>query len=320
MDAKQLEQRRHTLGASEAAAVLGLSPFASPADVYWSKVLPVEKDAPTAAMQSGIRLEPVILEWCAERLGTALQRVEPKVAADGILSASPDSVVSGRNEGVEAKRTTMPDGWGTEGTDEIPDHYLLQTHHQMYVWGFERVWVPVLIIGAYRDEWRLYCVNRDKDVQQAIAEKEIAWWNAHVVPHNPPANEPPAIELLKGLRREPKSTVILGHNGVEAWEAYREACEAAKIADAEKEAAQARILAMLGTTEPAEAATLPDGRTITYLSQRSAPKVDHVTFKAEHPDLHQKYVTQGTHRVLRIKKASGIQGIAPQLIQGAIES
>ena len=72
---QQLAERKNYIGASESAAVLGLSPFQSAADLYFEKVGDVEPRPATEAMESGTRLEPVIIDWCAARLGVAETRV-----------------------------------------------------------------------------------------------------------------------------------------------------------------------------------------------------------------------------------------------------
>lgn len=82
--AEQRERRRRYLGASDTPAILGLSPWATPADVYWSKVGPLKYDAPTEAMQTGNRLEASIVSFAAERLGVAVERDVSLVHADGV--------------------------------------------------------------------------------------------------------------------------------------------------------------------------------------------------------------------------------------------
>lgn len=308
LTAEQLTLRRQGIGASEAAAVLGLSPWRSPADVYWSKVADPEPDKPTEAMARGIALEPYILDRVEQDLGIKLNRDAGTITdpISGVLMATPDALVIGAEEAIEVKTASDASEWGEHGTDAIPECYLIQTHHQMAVlnragYAIKRVLVPVLIFG-FRAEYRLYRVERNESLEAAITAEELAWWNRHVVARTPPTNDPPPIEVLKRLRREPKSQVILGANGVEAWQALEVAKEAEKLAKETKDQAQAAVLALLGIDDPAESALLPDGRLITYLSQRSAPSVDTDQLKARWPDAYAACVTQGTHRVLRIKK------------------
>lgn len=299
---EQLEIRRRCVGASESAAVLGLSPFRTAADVYYEKVGDLEPGKPNDAQMSGIALEPVIVQWAAQELGVQVRTNCGTILHPSLpLGASPDGLVVSKREGVEAKMSSMPEEWGEPGTDQIPDHYLVQTHQQMFVLGLERVWVPVLLL-AYRPEWRMYCVNRNDDLGANIAQRVTAWWKQHVETRTPPDNAPPPMEFLKRLRRQPASTVMLGQNGVEAWDAYEKEKALCKEAEERKEMAQAKVLAMLGTDNPAECGVLPDGRQITFFQQRNPPSVDKDLLRAKWPDAFEACVTQTMRRQLRIKK------------------
>ena len=53
--------RTKTIGGSDVAAILGLSPWRSPLDVWREKTLGEADQRDTPAMQAGVRFEPVIL-------------------------------------------------------------------------------------------------------------------------------------------------------------------------------------------------------------------------------------------------------------------
>lgn len=295
--------RRNHLGSSDAPAVVGLSPWRTPADVYYSKVYESD-DQTTEAMETGNRLEPAILDFAAERLGVALRRNVSLVSGgrdEGILAANLDALVADRDEAVEAKYVgpTAAAEWGSDGTDEVPDHVNLQVQHQMYVADLDRVWVAAAIAG-YRLEWRLYVVPRSAAIIGALVDREIEFWRRHVTPRCPPESSAPSIEVLKLLRRTPGSCVDLGEEAAALWLQREFAAEQRKNANADYEDATAKLLAMLGESE---AGRLPDGRMLTYLSQRSAPRCDVKRLRAEHPELYGELVTESTCRVLRLKKA-----------------
>lgn len=167
------EYRRHTISASEVAAVLGISPYTSPFDLWWAKRLgDVNPDTP--AMRRGRRLEPLILEDFTDnhpefrltRAGLmvngdrawqactpdalAYEGDHPASCMDGIeaagwsCSCEPVAVV-------EVKTAGSRDGWGTEGTDEIPAHYRAQVLWQMDTLGLTVAYVPVWIGFDYRE-------------------------------------------------------------------------------------------------------------------------------------------------------------------------
>lgn len=299
---EQLAIRKNAIGASEVAAVLGLSPWESAADVYYRKVGDVEPEKATDAMELGNTMEPAIVAWAAQQLNVKIETNCPTIMHPTMpLCVTPDGRIVGRREGVQAKLSSFPDQWGEPGSDEIPQEYIAQVQDEMFVLGFERIWVPVLLIG-YRAEMRMYCVNRNDELAGEIAHRATDWWKKHVVARVAPDNAPPAIEFLKRLRRQPASQVMLGQQAVEAVDKWETAKVALKIAEEAKDAAQAAVLALLGIDSPAEAGVLPDGREITYLQQRNPPSVNRDMLLAKYPQAHAECVTQTMRRQLRIKK------------------
>lgn len=305
----QLALRKKVVGASEAAAVLGLSPWESPADVYWRKVGDPEPEKASEAMERGIALEPMLVEWARQQLRLPTSQVLmncPTTLDDRRpIGVTPDGIIirAGKwHEGVEAKTSSEPALWGEPGSDEIPEQYIVQTQTQMEVMGFERVWVPVLILG-FRPETRLYCVNRNAELGDEIANRVTAWWNNHVVARVPPEPGPPPLDFLKRLRREPKTVVMLGQQAVELVDEWEKAKAAKKVAEDAESTAKASVMALLGVDSPAEAGVLPDGRTITFMQQPSPPGVNRDILRSKYPDAFSECVSQGFHRVLRIKKS-----------------
>jgi putative phage-type endonuclease len=194
-----LAARRQVIAGSDAAAVLGLSKFASPMDVYLDKrgLLPERSD--NQAMQSGRRLERPIIEWYAEtmpanvvfeppyylrrssifeHIGATLdaQRfdVEPHHAAGAV--ARP---VDAKN--IRFKRES--DGWGEPGTDQMPLYYAVQLVLQMHVTGADFADLAVLFSGQDLQYFRLY---RDAETEANIVGKCENFYLDHVIRDIPP--------------------------------------------------------------------------------------------------------------------------------------
>lgn len=282
----QRKQRQKHLGSSDSPQVLGVSPWGTASDVYYQKTMPLPDDEPTEAMQTGTRLEPVILDWAQEQLGVKFHRNQYRVAPDGILSANMDALVVDKNQGIEAKYVgpNSLEEWGEPGTDQVPVYVAAQVQHQMYVVELEVVWVPVLM-ARFRPMWEMYEVRRDEQIIDALVEADTRFWNEHIVPRLPPdPSELPPLELLKRLNREPEEVVDLPDYAIDLVEAYEDAKARGKAAKATVGEAMRAVLAAL---DNAEAGRLPDGRLITY---REQTRREHIT-KAS------------TFRVLRIQKA-----------------
>ena len=105
-------RKRHaTIGASEVAAILGRSPFATAKDVYLSKRFDLygvtteeyyasAEKTETEAQRIGNALENVLLAMCAEDLGVKIVRNHRR--RRGIFTASLDAQIKGKKEHIEA--------------------------------------------------------------------------------------------------------------------------------------------------------------------------------------------------------------------------
>lgn len=282
------EQRRHKLGTSEVAAILGLSPFASPKQIWLEKTgrLPPFEGSP--ATRAGQRLERAVLDQAEEDLGP-LQR-DVAVAAKSIdcpLVATLDGWATRYDEVVEAKTSGIVGPvygeWGEEGSDVVPQGYLVQVAMQMLCTEAQVAHLYALLGG--RGIIR-YKIVRDDEVVDAIADQCSAWWQRHIEQGiEPEQDQPLPLEIVKRLRREPNKTVVLAEDALSAVARWEQAKEVANSAKKTADAAQSELLAYLGD---AEAGTLPDGRVLRYGEQ------------------HRKAyeVAASTYRVLRVTKGS----------------
>lgn len=147
--------RAGKLGGSEIAAVLGLSPFESRFSLYHRKAGAVGPVEETPEMRWGKILEPVIKarfeerhpDWCAVNTGTwaHTERTWQVGNPDSLLYRdfgrgrdNPDSLL-------ETKLSMFGDGWGEDGTDQVPPHVRCQAIWYGDVLGIDVVQVCVLI-------------------------------------------------------------------------------------------------------------------------------------------------------------------------------
>lgn len=181
---EQIEKRRSGIGASEAASVLGLNPYRTPLEVWMQKKGLVE-NIETPAMRLGTRLEPVIAEMYQEVSGRELVLSPTLFYKNPVIFGTPDRIVKGMSKGVEIKtaNTRMSDQWGEDGTDEVPQYYLIQCILCMAVTGFPEWDVAVLLGGQ---DFRIYSILRDIDLENSIIEKLLEWWETYIVGNREP--------------------------------------------------------------------------------------------------------------------------------------
>lgn len=273
-ESEWLEQRRQGLGASEAAAVLGASPWASALSV-WSRKLGLDDESPDSeAMEWGQELEPVIAAKFARVTGYPLN--DPgrytimvdethewlRCTLDRVI-ATPDSpdgpgVLEIKTAGAQFLRTWEDDG--------IPWHYLIQVQHQLAVTGYKWGEVAVLIGGQ---RFRHARVERDDMLIAQIVAAEEAFWTDHVIAQVPPPPDgtPATRELLARLYPAPKPgrpPVVLPPEAA-YWDQAR--VEASAEIDrwmAQKTEAENRLKAAIGD---APAGLLPGGVVYAWTTQ-----------------------------------------------------
>lgn len=171
-----LEARRAGIGASDAPAVLGISPFASPLSVYTDKLgLSVDRDA-TESMRWGNILEPLIAQEFAKETGRVynmagklIRSVEyPWMLAT--LDAEQQAIGRDGTGALEIKATGFRAGDWTEG---VPPHVFAQVQHQLAVTGYKWASVAVLMFGC-RLLWA--DVERDDAFIARMIEAEAEFW------------------------------------------------------------------------------------------------------------------------------------------------
>lgn len=190
MDDETKNARRGGVGGSDVAAILGLSPWKKPIDVWLEKKgLLDEAVNPNREflLQLGTDLEPVIAKLYERQTGKKLNLPFPmqwKHKKHEILFASPDRFVEGESHGVELKsESQFSDKFGDPGTDEVPPHYLLQVAHYMNVMDYESWDIALLHAGT---SFAIYTVRRDKELEDAVTEQVLNWWARHIVGDTPP--------------------------------------------------------------------------------------------------------------------------------------
>jgi putative phage-type endonuclease len=255
-----LEERRRGIGASEAAAALGLSPYESPRGLYLRKVGLLPEVEETEAMRIGTLMEPVIAQLYQETTGNLIVRhqVFRRHPDAPHLSATIDGL-SAAGYPVEFKAIGhwTARALGEEDTDQVPEHWLVQAHQQMFVMGCERVDFGVLVAGQ---EFRTFTVPRDEGLIEAMLPRLGEFWG-RVGRREPPAEFLPVdARIMHVLYPGCEGEVALTEEDAREVDAWEDCRRASAEADEAKKAHRAKILERLGNHAVGH---LPDGRVLT---------------------------------------------------------
>lgn len=179
------QQRSSGIGASEIAAVLGVSPWMSALELWQRKVEPQPKDERNEErLLWGHLLEGAIIGELCRRADVKRADWEPclmRCQEHSWAIATPDDLLES-GEPVEVKNLSE---WTGRSWDDIPEHYELQCQHQMLVTGAKRCLFGALIGG----QELVWCwIERDEDSIARIVKAGSEFWR-RVVEMDPPLSD-----------------------------------------------------------------------------------------------------------------------------------
>lgn len=320
--------RRQGIGSSDAAVILGMSPWSSPWQIWLDKTGQVAlEDEQTEAMYFGTLLEETIVKAVADRTGWQIRRPRGTYRSykHPFMLASPDAIITmpdGTEALLEIKNTSgykleewsngeqQPDGTWTGG--EAPAHYIIQVQHQHAVLG-----TTVGYIGALLGGNRLYIirVDRDDDLIATLVEKEHWFWEVNVKGNQaPPVDASPSTtDLLAQLFAEsnPDATLELDTDLALTLAEYQKASADEAAAKERKTLAGNILRNALGE---AETATF-DGVEIATWKPQATDRFDQKAFREDNPELYDKYVNKTSGRVLRIGRSKAAQQTLARIME-----
>lgn len=259
IDDYQRQLRKRFIGSSDAAAVCGISPWASAWDVWAEKTGRAPGFAGNEMTEAGTYLERGCIDWLSNKLGMPITTDQSYVAADEIRACNMDGLILSqiRPESVEIKTVGLfggrgPDSWGdtSDGGEGIPPEVLIQTHHQFGVldseFGEGQVSLCHVVAFVAGRGFCHYRVRRNDSLVKSIIDTELSFWNDFVIANQPPSDSKPSRGILKSLVRVPGLVVPVDQETVHSWLAAKEIEKAAVERRKELEAA---VLVQLGDAE-----------------------------------------------------------------------
>jgi putative phage-type endonuclease len=271
-----LAARRKGIGASEIAAVLGISPWESPFSLYHRKVNGWEVTE-TEIMRTGTLLEPVIADWW-------IAQTDGWLMNPGLMShpdrdwqlATPDRLwcTERKLEGVlECKWVAQSwDHWGEPDTDDVPVHYRAQVQWQCDVVGAEHWYIAALGPGGFRS----YEGHRDeKDI--AVMVEAGRRFMARIEASDPPPLDDHHATLATVKRLHPDLDDTEAQIPPDIAAGYRRACAMERTAKRVKARYETRLREAMGRARRATSGG-------TFVASRSIYEVDEHTVKAHTVD------------------------------------
>ena len=291
-----LEARRKGLGGSDAGAILGLNKWSTPLDVYLDKIGQAEPIEDNDAMYWGRTLEDIVATEYTKRTGNKTRRINKILQHkdhDFILANLDRDLISSKGI-LECKTALRSDGWGEDGSDEVPDSYLAQVMHYIAVTNSEFADLAVLIGGR---DFRIYTIKRDDDLINEIVKREVAFWNDHVLAEV----APDPVSTADFNNRWPKDngeSVVADHNQEQRVNTLRQIKNKIKDLNSSAKELESEI-----KKEMADASSIIDveGNPLVTWKQRVSKRLNTKRLKEEQPEIYDQYAAESSSRTFLIK-------------------
>lgn len=293
--AEWLDIRRNGIGGSDAAAICGVNPWRGPLSVYLSKIGEAPDADANEAMEWGTELEDTIAKVFSRRTQQKVKRCNMILQHNDhdFMLANVDRFTLDEREGEwgilevknvgEYRREDWADG-------AVPEYYEIQGQHYMAVTGANYVWFAPLIGG---NKMQPVKVMRNERAITSLIKIERDFWHLVETRTPPPIDDSvEATKVLKALYpRSEKTSVVLDSKLVENLRRLRE-----QKSDLERELRGLENQIKLQMAEAEEAYIPGAEKPVITWKGGTVPIFQEKLFKAEHPELAQKYMKETSTR------------------------
>lgn len=280
--------RRRGVTASEIATVMGLAPQTqnSPFALYHRKRGELPEPEDNDEMTRGRYLEPYAVSRFIEL------RPSLSVTGDGRALyahphrpwqlATPDRLVTDPLVPLEIKTALSYDGWGDDGTDEIPVHYRCQLLWQMDVLGAPAGILACLFVHTWKIRLYELALGEAELADLTVMRAEARAFLSRIERGNPPPVDwaPATRHALKQLHPGIEDRDVTIPAGLARQ--YRAAAAAVHKAENRKRLAENRIRDRLGDGRRVYG---PTGQLVAIRLRYDTKRVDVKTLRARYPQV-----------------------------------
>lgn len=294
--------RAKGIGGSDVAAIMGISPWSTPLQVWLQKT---GREQPQDLSDNefvywGTVLEEKVADKFADEhpdmtikqvKATLIDRLQPYMHAnlDRMVIQADDTPAVLEIKTASARKT---DEW-EEG---VPAYYLTQVTAYLAITGWKRAYVACLVGGNHYVE---HIVERDEEDVLAVRTACEKFWEgfvkADIMPEITSSDQQAYAELTT-----PNSGEFITPSDKDtadaAIDAYLSACSVLKAAEHQKKEAATTLMSIIGSSK----GIITDIARVTWIRSTSS-KLDQKRLEAEHPELvkqyQQSYVRNGGIRV-----------------------
>jgi putative phage-type endonuclease len=322
-----LELRKLGIGGSDAAAVLGGSPFRTARDIYYEKVGIEVEDSDNSnwvQLEYGNLLEDLSARIFHEKTGLKIHPAKKmyRHPIHKFMLANPDYFTQDRDGPavLEIKTTNYfaKDNWFHEGEEIVPMYYEAQVRHYMAVLDLNRAYICCLYGNTINDVI-IRKIDRDMDYEQELIHHEKYFVDNYWVKNVPPPYTESGDLVLQSVKRRhggadisaPKIALDVGYSSdLELYLALQsekmEWGRGSKEVENRLNQVKARILDRMGKSC---SAACVDGDMTYEISYKPSlrPTIDKdglLRLKTQYPEIYDEFVNMTETRRFSVKSVA----------------
>lgn len=289
------------LGGSDIAAIMGISPYRTALDVWLEKTgrqLPEDISSNEAVYWGTVNEANVADRYARDHPKCKVMRINATLVGDEDWKrANLDRMVirpDGKPEVLEIKTASAYKA--SEWDAGVPAYYLTQVMWYLAITGWDMAHVAVLIGG---NDYREYDVPRDEEDVKAVVNAASVFWNDYVQADVMPQVVGADVDSLASLMPQASDEYATPEDVDKAQhliDLYMSASESAKQEKEVADDAKAKLCALIGDAKGIQT----DTAQVTW-NRGERRRFDSKRFRAECPELYDKYQTAGSFSQFRVK-------------------
>lgn len=249
--------RSEFIGGSDVGALLGVSPWTTPFQLYQKKIGALVEEITPAKQRifdRGHRWEPIVLEMLVDELRDRGHEVEVLATNERytdptlpFLACELDAelLIDGEETNAEMKTANYfaAGAWGAYDSDDIPIYYAAQGMHGLMIKPRRRA--VFAAVTGFDERPMVRFMDRDEETIAGIRAKEIEFWDRIQTGNPPPAVDPDDVKWL--YQRDLGTTIDANDEILEMCQHLKDMKSSAKTQEAHIELLAARIKNFMGS-------------------------------------------------------------------------
>lgn len=283
--------RSKYLGGSDVGAILGVSRFRTPMQVWLEKTGKDVATKDSLPLRFGSFAESFVASEYARATGHQLlhddsAHIHPQYSN---FFAHIDRFVLDENnlriKILECKTANAyaRSDWGQVGSDEVPMSYLCQCVWYMAITGIDQADLAVLFGNS---EFRIYAIARDKSLEELIIQKADYFWNEYVLKDIPP---PPANEADCQLLFSKGNSALRVEANLELYQLCKELHTLGSQITQYEEQVSNMKQSLMHAMGDAESLYYQGNLLATWKAPKPSYRLDGKRIEGELPDVYERY-------------------------------